>query len=80
MSEINLKPCPFCNNDPNLHQTGDEAYQVEPRLPRYIHLQRWYVYCGHCDLHFGCDSDYGGNFDTKEEAIEAWNRRTETHN
>lgn len=30
--------------------------------------------CG-CDLLFGYDVDYGGEFDSQEEAVEAWNQR-----
>lgn len=35
------------------------------------------ILCENCDLLFGYDMDYGGTFDTKEEAAKAWNRRSD---
>lgn len=35
----------------------------------------YYIACYSCNLVFGYDEDYGGIFDTEEEAIEAWNTR-----
>ena len=66
MSE--LKPCPFC---------GGEVYvaKIEPRLYRPSCNHPCSVVCYNCDLYFGYDEDYGGEFDTEAEAIEAWNRR-----
>ena len=64
-----LKPCPFC---------GREAILVKnehPRLHRPSRNGQYHVACYECDLMMGYDEDYGGQFDTKEEAIEAWNRR-----
>ncbi|MCR4819356.1 MAG: Lar family restriction alleviation protein [Fretibacterium sp.] len=63
-----LKPCPFC---------GGEAavVEIEPRLYRPVMNKPFCVLCTSCDLYFGYDYDYGGEFDTKEEAAAAWNRR-----
>ena len=62
-----LKPCPFCGEDPKI-------IQAEPRIRRY--KGPWYcVICCECDLYLGFDEDYGGLFDTEQEAAEAWNRR-----
>lgn len=63
-----LKPCPFCGGEATIAQ-------FEPRLHRPISNHPYAVYCPNCDLLFGWDTDYGGEFDTVEEAIAAWNRR-----
>lgn len=67
MNEIKLKPCPFCGSNVLIEN-------FEPRLYR---PSRNHLYCGNCDLLFGYNEDYGGKFDTKEEAANAWNRRTD---
>ena len=66
-----LLRCPFC---------GDEVYvaKIEPRLYRPSCNHPYSVVCYNCDLFFGYDGDYGGEYDTEAEAIEAWNRRVET--
>ncbi len=63
-----LKPCPFC---------GGEAVicEMEPKLYRPIRNHPYSVWCFSCELAFGWDVDYGGRFDSKEEAITEWNRR-----
>lgn len=65
-----LKPCPFC---------GGEAYiaEYEPRLLRPVRNHPYSVWCNECELAFGWDCDYGGIFDTKEEAVKAWNSRAD---
>ncbi len=64
-----LKPCPFCGTIPILG-----AYKPPLLRPSCNHL--YCVVCYECDMMFGWDVDYGGRFDTEEQAIEAWNRRT----
>lgn len=67
MSE--LKPCPFCGERCHI-------WKVEtPRLYRPSRNHQYCVVCNGCDLLFGFDEDYGGVFDTEQEAVEAWNRR-----
>ena len=63
-----LLRCPFC---------GGEVYvaKIEPRLYRPSCNHPYSVVCYNCDLFFGYDGDYGGEYDTEAEAIEAWNRR-----
>lgn len=63
-----LKPCPFCGGEA-------EIVNYEPRLHRPSRNHPYSVYCPGCDLLFGWDEDYGGEFDTKKEATEAWNTR-----
>ena len=63
-----LKPCPFCGNQPVVGK-------YEPRLYRPVMNHTYCIVCCECEMMFGWDCDYGGRFDTEEEAIEAWNRR-----
>lgn len=65
-----LKPCPFCGGRVAI------AENTAPRLYRPVKNHPYYICCYSCDLLFGYDVDYGGEFDSKEEAAEAWNRRT----
>ena len=62
-----LKPCPFCGGKVSItNQITSRLYTKEPTFC---------VYCWTCDLLFGFDIDYGGQFATPEEAIEVWNTR-----
>lgn len=65
-----LKPCPFCGGEATLEK-------LEPRLYRPLCNGVYSIACYSCDLNFGYDLDYGGTFETEEEAAEAWNRRAE---
>ncbi len=69
MSDIKLKPCPFCGGK------AISVKNIEPRLYRPVRNHPYAVICWECDLFFGYDEDYGGRFDTENDAIEAWNRR-----
>ena len=62
-----LKPCPFCGGEVRVTDV------IPPRL--YIEDTAYCVFCASCDLLFGFDMDYGGEFATEKEAVEAWNRR-----
>ena len=66
---MELKPGPFCGGHAMLCQV------TEPRTHRPSRYHPYCVICAACDLFFGYDEDYGGRFDTEQEAIEAWNRR-----
>ena len=63
-----LKPCPFCGSIPVIEG-------IVPRLHRPSRNHPYSVVCYGCDLLFGYDEDYGGIFDSYEEAANAWNRR-----
>lgn len=65
-----LKPCPFCGGVPS---TAD---WITSRL--YTRDNAFCVYCPSCQLLFGFDADYGGQFATEQEAIETWNRRAQS--
>lgn len=60
MSEIKLKPCPFC---------GGEA-KVDYAINDY---NRWGVSCNTCGC--VVEVGFGDYEDTVEEAVKAWNRR-----
>lgn len=66
MSE--LLPCPICGGKA-------EIAEFDPPLRRPARNHPYTVYCPGCELLFGWDVDYGGTFDTPEEASAAWNRR-----
>ncbi len=68
MSEIKLKPCPFCGNGAILARDNYGKYLIE---------------CETCSLLFGVSVEDGTELvdgwramiNTAEEATEAWNRR-----
>lgn len=62
-----LKPCPFCG------QSAGVAKCYNPRVYG-IENKPFYVQCA-CGALVGYDIDYGGSFDTVEEAMDAWNTR-----
>ena len=64
-----LKPCPFCGNEVVIID------DYNPRLYRPIKNGKYYISCYDCGIMMGYDTDYGGQFNTEKEAIEAWNRR-----
>ena len=60
-----LKPCPLCGSSAHFDDAG-----IEHDLKQY---SIWSVWCDNED-ECGCCT---GDFDTKEEAAAAWNRRAE---
>lgn len=63
MSENELKPCPKC---------GCEAELISSQTFAWCNVY-WYVRCTNED----CDEETMLKYDTKREAIEAWNRRAD---
>ena len=57
-----LKPCPFCNREAEITQCQYNDY---------------YVTCKNCGCQLGQDGVAYNDFGTKEEAIKAWNTRTD---
>ena len=68
-----LKKCPFCGGEAEVIQMPATIAVPEDTKKR----GHFTVWCSFCDLLFGYDEDFGGYFTTKEDAIEAWNRRAE---
>lgn len=82
-----LKPCPFCGMQPDL-EDGDTMYlngaawaELEDGIAHYVNRnqappENW-CYSIRCVEHAGgCDAEMSGN--SKQEAIEKWNRRPST--
>lgn len=65
MSEIKLKPCPFCG--------ARSSIGNGPRLTDFESLHRR-IYEVHCEQ---CTATINRWFDSEEEAAEAWNKRAE---
>ena len=64
-----LKPCPFCGG----------IASITDEIPARLYNENepaFCVTCPACELLFGWDCDYGGQFSSKQEVIDAWNRRT----
>ena len=69
---VELKPCPFCGNDPDLdfHASGCKQYFDDMGVP-YDTPILYTVKCPWC----GCVI---GAYESTDGAINAWNRRAET--
>ena len=63
-----LIACPFCGGEVNI-------VVYDPRLYRPSRNHTYAIECYECDIMFGWDIDYGGRFDTEDEARLAWNTR-----
>ena len=70
MPEIKLKPCPFCGWHNIYILTVYTSFRDEPERKRYEAV---------CDSCGACISTYD-EFETPEEAAEAWNHRADTRN
>lgn len=63
-----LKPCPFCGRVDKL-----KVWKTEQRWDHGV-IENWRVSCDRSGDNTGCGGS-GGAYRTREEAIEAWNRR-----
>ena len=61
MSNIELKPCPFC---------GENAAHLDRA---YSYYSDTVIYCENCDTVFSLDDCNA----TEEQLVEAWNRRSD---
>lgn len=69
-----LKPCPFCGGKNLFVGTIAECEIQYETHPDYKNNSQLYTVC--CDwTEGGCGASIGGSIHSKQEAIEAWNRR-----
>lgn len=64
MSE--LKPCPFCGGEAVIHT----CCELENDNLAFVYKDKFVIHCFECHI-------TTLPFETKEEAIEAWNRRAD---
>lgn len=60
---MDIKTCPFCGGEAEV--TDEDSYGFSNG--------DWMICCNECHAYLGFDSQY----ETPQEAIEAWNRRVE---
>ena len=79
-----LKPCPFCGGSAKIIVCDDEGnhrdpnYQLDPWSGLGYMLYHYDEDNPECPIAHECGSQCGRYiYDTKEEAIEAWNRRAD---
>ena len=76
MSEITLKPCPFCWSE-NVRLMSNETEDGSPCcINSDDELETKYCYI-HC---YGCDMDFMPDSDIAKDVIKAWNRRAGEQN
>lgn len=76
MSEIELKPCPFCGNG-NVRLMSNETEDGFPcciNSNEELDAKYSYVHCYGCDTYFMTDSDIA------KYVMKAWNRRAGEQN
>lgn len=69
MTEIKLKPCPFCGKTVKMYMDNYGKYLIKCSCGLLIGIE---LECG-CELVDG----WTATFESEDEAAEAWNRRTE---
>lgn len=74
MSEIKLKPCPFCGREttPEICTLAEIACHDEDEATEFEQTH-FAVACNYS--RGGCGASTGGICEMEEEAAEAWNRR-----
>lgn len=72
MSEIKLKPCPFCGAK-NVRLMSNETKASACCIDSDDELEAKYCYI-HC---YGCDMDFMPDVDIAKDVMEAWNRRAD---
>ena len=72
MTDRELKPCPFCGGEPDIYEYGDKHDIFDPDTLGYVDTV-YYTKYGHGCPNCGC---IVAEKMSKEEAIIAWNTRT----
>mgnify|MGYP002521701163 CR=1 FL=1 len=71
MGNVELKPCPFC---------GGSAKVMHMDVGDHADGSPWMVWAVWCDDDLNAEYSHGhyiDNYETRDEAVEAWNRRAE---
>lgn len=71
MSEIKLKPCPFCGRSDTLI-INEVSQQLDD-----TDIKQYTVICNTSGDNAGCGANCGYRHFTKQDAIAAWNKRVE---
>ena len=71
MNEIKLKPCPFCGRSDTL-----SINEVSQRLDD-TDIKQYTVICNTSGDNAGCGANCGYRHFTKQDAMNAWNKRVE---
>ncbi|MFR2774795.1 MAG: Lar family restriction alleviation protein [Anaerostipes sp.] len=75
MSDIELKPCPFCESENvnllSVNKDGEAVCITSTDEFELIHDMQEPTYI-HC---YGCDMDYMPDSDKPEEVVDSWNTR-----
>ena len=76
MSEIKLKPCPFCGGNADLFHIPENTIEEVWEHPKWLwnNPGMWVVGCD-TDNCIGCLHHFSMIFPTEEMAVKSWNRR-----
>ena len=83
-----LKPCPFCGGEAAIYDDRYEEYSVGAFGSIRRHTPTFYqCYCTSCgakgtlkQIDYGCEGNTWWQKEVKQQAVNAWNRRSDNGN